>query len=679
MGKYDGDLALGSHGYGEDGVNVASAFDGLLIGEVLEVEDDDGKRLYLEVRLDASCGEIDLYPLSDVSGLHARAIARSQMHSMLADVTRVERYRTALVAALKECENEAVMDIGAGTGLLALMAARAGAKYVFAVEMYEPLAELAKRVTEENGLKEVVNVLPYASTKLEMTTRADLLVTEIFDSALLGEGCLGSIAHARRNLLVSGARVIPASACLYARVVSSSLCLHRMFDMSEYKLHRDVKAATCRGAMERGIPVHLDALQEDDFTYISDEFEVFRFDFNEDVPTPRTASFDVVRTNKGKAHAVVTWWTLDFLGDGSITYSTKPGTQSWQDHWLPVVYPLKEDEEESEVFCIYAAHDEMRTWFSRTSCEEPAPCTCGMHSLPGGPARISHLGNKERMAYVCSGVHSAVKDVPSEGAILDISDGSVCALMAAAELRRAGKTGVRIVSLESHSLSSRVYAQVARRFGLDIEFVSSLYEVTQNGVVFDAVLTEPWFHACNHRPLARLSMAMSRCAALCQQGSVAEKAQMTPRIAQIRVRGVRFHQRENPFVRAERVVGGIQHDELHKLSKIAAQDMDVVHLPLYMHRYDEGEECEVASFDFESGRSRQARNALLIGVPDGSGQAAIAVTVWYDAEPPGRFEHSMVLAAHRCAETDACIGVSVALRQEDCCWSVSLDETTIGA
>ena len=56
---------------------------------------------------------------------------------MLNDVDRNRSYEAGIEAAIREGGGRTVLDLGAGTGLLSLMAARAGAERVYACEASE--------------------------------------------------------------------------------------------------------------------------------------------------------------------------------------------------------------------------------------------------------------------------------------------------------------------------------------------------------------------------------------------------------------------------------------------------------------------------------------------------------------------------------------------------------------
>ena len=69
--------------------------------------------------------------------------------TMIQDRVRTESYRDAIINNPQIFRGKQTMDIGAGTGILSLFCAQAGAKMILAVEA-SSLAKLTKRIIREN-------------------------------------------------------------------------------------------------------------------------------------------------------------------------------------------------------------------------------------------------------------------------------------------------------------------------------------------------------------------------------------------------------------------------------------------------------------------------------------------------------------------------------------------------
>ena len=80
---------------------------------------------------------LELDPASEIAKKNLETLAKRTIPSwhfnMLADASRNDAYNEAITAAVKPGHH--VLDIGTGSGLLSMMAARAGAKKITAVEM----------------------------------------------------------------------------------------------------------------------------------------------------------------------------------------------------------------------------------------------------------------------------------------------------------------------------------------------------------------------------------------------------------------------------------------------------------------------------------------------------------------------------------------------------------------
>ncbi len=122
---------------------------------------------------------------------------------MLGDGVRVRAYGQALAAVAPD---KRVLDVGTGTGLLALLAARAGASAVIAVEE-SAIADLAAQVLA--AAQERVVLVRRSSRDVELDRRVDVIVHELLGSDPLAEGLLPTICDARRRLLADGGTLVP--------------------------------------------------------------------------------------------------------------------------------------------------------------------------------------------------------------------------------------------------------------------------------------------------------------------------------------------------------------------------------------------------------------------------------------------------------------------------------------
>lgn len=136
---------------------------------------------------------------------------------MLKDRPRHEAYYNAIMSNKTLFKNKTVLDVGAGTGILSLFCAKAGAKLVYAVEASN-LAKVAIEIVEENNLKTIVKVF---QTKIEdfqlpsNSGKIDIIVSEWMGFYLLHEGMLDSILYARDTFLKDDGLMFPQYATLY--------------------------------------------------------------------------------------------------------------------------------------------------------------------------------------------------------------------------------------------------------------------------------------------------------------------------------------------------------------------------------------------------------------------------------------------------------------------------------
>ncbi|MBN2798986.1 MAG: class I SAM-dependent methyltransferase [Deltaproteobacteria bacterium] len=131
---------------------------------------------------------------------------------MLSDEVRLSKYREALAAVVKP--GDVVIDAGSGTGVLAVMAALAGAARVYAIEKTE-FAENIAQVAADSGVGDRVIVVQDDFGKVVLPEKAQVIVTETYGAWAFGEGMMPDLAACAQNNLAPGGVIIPHATSLY--------------------------------------------------------------------------------------------------------------------------------------------------------------------------------------------------------------------------------------------------------------------------------------------------------------------------------------------------------------------------------------------------------------------------------------------------------------------------------
>ena len=172
---------------------------------------------------------------------------------MLADRVRVDAYAAAIRAAVRP--GMAVLDAGTGSGILACLAARAGARVVYAVDQADIL-EAARGVVERSGLQAQVRLLRGDFRDIRLPEPVDLVITETFGAWALAEAGLDDLVTTCENNLAPGGTVLPGAVELWVAPVSAVAPLEEaLCPFSRYEgVHLDALIPT---ALRRGITTTL--------------------------------------------------------------------------------------------------------------------------------------------------------------------------------------------------------------------------------------------------------------------------------------------------------------------------------------------------------------------------------------------------------------------------------------
>lgn len=133
---------------------------------------------------------------------------------MLSDHERMRAYHDAIRLNSKaHFKDKVVLDVGTGTGILAIWAAQAGARRVFAVEGTS-VANHAESMAKAHGVGDVVTVLRGRMEDVELPEKVDVIVSEWMGYFLLRESMIQSVIYARDRWANPGCVMYPSSARL---------------------------------------------------------------------------------------------------------------------------------------------------------------------------------------------------------------------------------------------------------------------------------------------------------------------------------------------------------------------------------------------------------------------------------------------------------------------------------
>ena len=132
---------------------------------------------------------------------------------------RVEAYASALREAITPDES-VVLEIGTGAGFFALLAAKFGARHVYAIEPNEAI-HIARELAAVNNMTERITFIQEMSTNVTLPERADVMISDIRGALpWLGEH-IPSIVDARERLLAPGAVQIPLKDTVWVALVTA--------------------------------------------------------------------------------------------------------------------------------------------------------------------------------------------------------------------------------------------------------------------------------------------------------------------------------------------------------------------------------------------------------------------------------------------------------------------------
>jgi Tfp pilus assembly protein PilF len=280
---------------------------------------------------------------------------------MMNEQNRNQAYFDALKAVIKP--NSTVFEIGTGSGLLAMMAAKLGAKNVTTCESVPLIAETALQIIQDNKFEKTIQVVAKKSVDIEigkdLTEKADILVSEIFSSELLGEHVLPSLEDAKKRLLKPNGKVIPSAGSIMIALFTGD-------DIKRNLLVEDAFGFNLQGFNKIVSKKRMIARNDLNIQLLSGGIDAFNFDFENDHVFPaQTKSLQIEVKTDGTCYGLVQWIQLDMNGDKKIMFENHPSQTSKVSNWQQCAYLFDAPIEVKvgQIVTINAAHNRAVPWF----------------------------------------------------------------------------------------------------------------------------------------------------------------------------------------------------------------------------------------------------------------------------------------------------------------------------
>ncbi|KAL6596932.1 hypothetical protein ACP70R_047066 [Stipagrostis hirtigluma subsp. patula] len=285
---------------------------------------------------------------------------------MLGDKVRTDAYRDALLCNPSLMSGATVLDVGCGTGILSLFAAKAGASRVVAVDGSAKMASVATQVAKNNGLlydenmqvqqKQGSQVISVVHTKAEELNHKiqippngfDVLVSEWMGYCLLYESMLSSVLYARDHFLKPGGAILPDTATIlgagFGRGGTSLPFWENVYGFDMSCIGKEVTSTSAR------FPV-VDVVASQDIvteTAVLHSFDLATMKENE---MDFTSSFELRLSESAtivpgvtRCHGIVLWFDTGFTGrfckENPVILSTSPF--STPTHWSQTIFTFEE-------------------------------------------------------------------------------------------------------------------------------------------------------------------------------------------------------------------------------------------------------------------------------------------------------------------------------------------------
>lgn len=251
---------------------------------------------------------------------------------IVADPRRMRAYADAIAAVVRP--GSVVADVGTGGGVMAVLAAKAGARRVYAIDSM-PLGSVVASAAARSGVGDIVTFVEGMSTEVTLPERVDVIVSDIHGVLPFFRQHLPSVADARRRFLRDSGVLIPRRDTLYAALVAAPELYQRhvgVFDGAPYGVDMTALRLMAANRWYRA--------GKDDVSVASTIARIGALDYMEvDDPNLDTV-FELTSTAERGVHALCVWFDSELASGVTLSNSPHEEATVYGHAFFPLEQPV---------------------------------------------------------------------------------------------------------------------------------------------------------------------------------------------------------------------------------------------------------------------------------------------------------------------------------------------------
>ncbi|XP_072916072.1 protein arginine N-methyltransferase 1-B-like [Hemitrygon akajei] len=247
---------------------------------------------------------------------------------MLKDEVRTLTYRDSMYHNKHLFKDKIILDVGSGTGILCMFAAKAGAKKVIGIECSN-ISEYAEKIIKTNNLNDVITIIKGKVEEVDLPVeKVDIIISEWIGYCLFYESMLNTVIYPRDKWLRPNGLIFPDRAALYVTAIDDR-------QYKDYKIHcwENVKDV----AIKEPLVDVVDPKQLVTNACFIKEVDIYTVK----VDSLSFTSFCLQVTCNNYIHTLVTYFNIEFARCHKRTeFSTAPDAP--YTHWKQTVFYMED-------------------------------------------------------------------------------------------------------------------------------------------------------------------------------------------------------------------------------------------------------------------------------------------------------------------------------------------------